>query len=290
MTPPTLLLTGASGFLGLRLAPRLETFWRVVRASRTAEGEGSVRLDLEDADGLRRVFETVRPAAVVHAGAMALPDECERDPVRARRVNLEATRELAGLCAGVKARLVHFSTDLVFDGEKGWYDEEDEPGPLNVYARTKLDSEEAVLSSAPGAVVLRVASAYGRPLGRRRCFVDELLTALAAGEPVSAFVDQWRSSTAGDQLPEVVLRALADPGLSGVFHWGGAERATRHETALALCRAFGFDTELVRPSRMADKRFTAARPRDTSLDSSRLGAALGLAPWTLAEGFARLKT
>lgn len=286
---PTLLLTGATGFLGPRLVPALAPYGRVIRASRTASGPDAVRMDLEDPDSVRRAFDAARPSAVVHAGAMARPDDCEREPARARRVNLEAARELARLCAGARARLVHLSTDLVFDGEKGFYAEDDPVNPISVYGRTKLASEEAVLAAAPGAVVLRVASLYGRPLGAARCFVDELRASLSRGEPTGAFEDQWRTATAADRLHEVLLAVLADPDLSGVYHWGGADRATRYELALALCRAFGWDERLVRRTRAADKRLPAPRPRDSSLDSSRLAGALGLAPVTLAEGFAALK-
>jgi dTDP-4-dehydrorhamnose reductase len=289
MTQKTLLLTGATGFLGRRLAPGLAGSWRVVRACRSAEGADSVRLDLAEGDSVRRAFEAVRPAAVVHSGAMAGPDDCERNPEAARRVNADAARLVAELCGASGARLVHLSTDLVFDGEKGWYAEDDAARPLSVYGRTKLDAEEAVLSRAPGAAVLRVASVYGRPLGTRACFVDELRAALSRGAPMAAFTDQWRTPTAGDQLPEIVLRLLAEPGLEGIFHWGGAERVTRFESALALCRAFGFDETLVRASRAADSRPAAPRPRDTSLDSSRLASALGVAPLTLAQGFAALR-
>lgn len=289
MTPKTLLLTGATGFLGRRLAPDLAASWTVVRASRAAEGPDSVRLDLEVPDSVRRAFDLVRPAAVVHAAAMARPDDCERDPERARRVNVDAARLIAELCGRSGARLAHLSTDLVFDGEKGCYDEDDAPNPISVYGRVKLDAEEAVLAAAPGACALRVASVYGRPLGTAACFVDELRAALSKGEPIGAFVDQWRTPTAGDRLGGVILRLLADPDLEGVYHWGGAERVTRFESALALCRAFGFDERLVRPTRASDKRVPAPRPRDSSLDSGRLAAALGLAPTTLAEGFAALK-
>ncbi len=289
MTPKTLLLTGATGFIGRRLAPVLEGSWKVALASRTAQGPHAVRLDLAEPDSLRRAFDLVCPDAVVHAAAEALPDPCERDPEFARKVNAEAPRVLAGLCGASGARLIHFSTDLVFDGEKGWYGEDDAVGPISVYGRTKLAAEETVLSRAPGAVVLRVSNVYGRPMGTRPCFVDELRASLSRGEPIGAFVDQWRSPTDGDGLPEVILRLLADPDLEGVFHWAGAERATRFETALALCRAFGFDEQLVRPTRAADKAFLAPRPRDTSLDSSRLAAAIGLAPTRMADGFAALK-
>jgi dTDP-4-dehydrorhamnose reductase len=282
-------LTGATGFLGLRLAPDLAASWRVAGASRTAAGPESAALDLAEPDSIRRVFDSLRPSAVVHAGAIAAPDACEREPALALRVNRDATRVLAELCGRSGARLVFISTDLVFDGEKGRYDENDAANPLSVYGRAKLEAEEAALSRAPGAVVVRIAAAYGRLLGGRPCFVDELVAALSQGRPVSAFTDQWRTPTAADRLGEVLLRVLAEPDLEGVFHWGGADRATRFESAVALCRAFGFDERLVRPSRMNDARPPAPRPRDSSLDSSRLAAALGIAPTTMAEGFAALK-
>jgi dTDP-4-dehydrorhamnose reductase len=287
--PPNLLLTGATGFLGRRLAPGLAASWRVIGASRTASGPDTARLDLADPDSIRRAFDEVRPAAVVHSGAIAGPDACELDPDMARRVNADATRVLAELCGGARAKLILISTDLVFDGEKGRYVEDDAPRPLSVYGRVKLAAEEAALGLAPGASVVRIAAAYGRLLGGRPCFVDELLGKLSLGEPVSAFTDQWRSPTAADRLADVLLRLLAAPGVEGVFHWGGADRATRFESAVALCRAFGCDESLVRPSRMSDKRTPAARPRDSSLDSSRLAAALGIAPTPQAEGFAALK-
>lgn len=286
---PTLLLTGAGGFLGRRLLLGLAGSWKVISASRTASGPDAVALDLADPVSVARVFDAVRPAVVVHAGAVADPDEAERDPGRARKVNVDAVRALARLCGGAGTRLVHLSTDLVFDGEKGWYGEDDAPNPLSVYGKGKLESEEAALTLCPRALILRVSSCYGRPLGGRTCFVDQLRAGLAAGRPVAGFVDQWRTSTAADQLPEVIGRALADPDLEGVFHWGGADRATRYETALAFCRALGYAETLVHPARAADKRFLAPRPRDVSLDSSRLAAALGLAPVGLAEGFAALR-
>lgn len=289
MTPEHLLLTGATGFLGRRLAADLGGECRVFRASRTAAGTDALALDLAAEDSIRRTFDEAAPKVVIHAGAIAAPDDCERDPELARRVNRDAARVIAELSARAGARLIHLSTDLVFDGEKGWYREDDAPNPTSLYGRTKLEAEEAVLSRAPGAAVIRVSSAYGRPLGGRPTWVDELRAAFARGEAMPAFVDQWRTSTAADQLPEVARRLRADPSLDGVFHWGGAERTTRYELAVALCRAFGFDESLVRPARMSDRPRAASRPLDTSLDSGRLAAALGMAPWTLAEGFSAMK-
>jgi len=289
MAAPVLLLTGATGFLGRRLQLDLARSWRVVVASRSAEGPDAIAFDLADPDSLTRAFDAVYPTAVVHAGAIADPDACEREPGLAHRVNVIAVKVIARLCAGTRTRLVHFSTDLVFDGEKGWYGEDDAPRPLSAYGRGKLDSEEAALTLCPGSVILRVSNCYGRSLGGRSCFVDGLRARLAAGLEVPAFTDQWRTSTAADQLPEVVRRLLASPHLQGVFHWGGADRSTRYETGLAFCSVMGYDKHLVHPARAADRHFLAPRPRDSSLDSSRLAAALGLAPIGLQDGFAALK-
>ncbi|MBI2385385.1 MAG: SDR family oxidoreductase [Elusimicrobia bacterium] len=288
-TPPALLLTGATGFIGRRLAPALSGSWTVFRASRTSAGEGALDLDLADPDSIRRAFDAAAAKVVVHAGAEADPDVCERDPDRAKRVNVDAVKTLAMLCGASGTRLVHFSTDLVFDGERGWYGEDDRPNPRGVYARGKLASEEAALVRAPGAAVLRVSTAYGRPLGGRPGFVDNLRAKLAAGEPVAAFVDQWRTSTAADQLPEVLGKLLADPDLEGVFHWGGADRATRFETATAFARIMGFNENLIREARAVDATFASPRPRDSSLVSSRLAAAIGLAPLTYEAGFKALR-
>lgn len=288
-TPPALLLTGATGYIGRRLAPVLSRSWTVFRASRTSAGDGALDLDLSDPDSIRRAFDAAAPKVVVHAGAEADPDVCERDPERARKVNVDAVKTLAMLCGASGARLVHFSTDLVFDGERGWYGEDDRPVPRGVYARGKLASEEAALVRAPGAAVLRVSAVYGRPLGGRTGFIDHLRAKLAAGEPAGAFTDQWRTATAADQLPEVLVKLLADPDLEGVFHWGGADRATRFEAAVTFARVMGFDERLIRPGRAVDAKFASPRPRDTSLDSSRLAAAIGIAPLTYEAGFKALR-
>jgi dTDP-4-dehydrorhamnose reductase len=286
---PILLLTGATGFIGRRLSIGLEHRWRIVNAVRKASQPNDVLVDLMDPTSLLEAFDKVRPAAVVHAAAIANPDACEREPGLARRVNVEAVSTLAILCAEAKARLVHFSTDLVFDGQAGRYSEDDIPRPLSVYGRTKLESEHAVLALCPGSVVLRVSNCYGRPMGGRACFVDELQAALAAGRTMPAFTDQWRTSTAADQLPEVIAHLLRDPSLQAVFHWGGADRVTRYEAALIYCRVMGYDARLIVRTRAADKSFFAPRPRDTSLDSSRLASALSLHPTGLWEGFSGLK-
>lgn len=245
---------------------------------------GLVDVDLSDPRQVEDVFRAAAPAAVVHAGAMADPDACERDPEMTMRVDRDAPAFLARLCAGTGVRMIHFSTDLVFDGERAMSTEQDEPRPICVYGRAKLEAERAVLAAAPGAVVLRVATVYGRSLAGRPSFLDTLHTALSRGQSVRLFVDQWRTATPLSQLPELIAALLDAPQISGVFHWTGATRASRWDFGVEACRIFGFSETNLQPTRLAEAKFAAPRARDTSLDSRRLSQLIGLPLLTLRQG------
>lgn len=274
-----LLITGASGFIGSRLLKDLAGEWDAV----------GLRIELSEPAQLEKAVLVLAPAAVVHTAAMAGPDDCQRQPELAERVNTDGAEAVARACRRLKARLVFFSTDLVFDGHGSWYKETDPPRPISVYGHTKLAAEEAVRRQCPEAAVLRVASVYGRALSGRPSFLDELVDRLSRGQRVPCFTDQWRTATPCAQLPEVVRRMLRRPDLGGVFHWAGADRTSRLEFSRAVCRAFGLPEGLLIPSRMAQACFPAPRPRDTSLDSGKLSRLLGLEPWTLERGLAEAR-
>lgn len=308
MAEPKLLITGASGFIGSRLLRELSAQWRTVGTSSGRADPALLRLELCEPEQVERALLELRPAAVVHTAAMADPDECQRQPELAVRVNTDGAHAVARACRRLKARLVHFSTDLVFDGQGSWYKETDPPRPISLYGRTKLAAEDAVLSECPDAAVLRVASVYGRAgrkdvrpagpggtsdtagaRGGRPSFLDTLHDRLSRGQRVKCFTDQWRTATACSALPEVVAALLRRTELGGLFHWAGATRASRHEFCAAVCRIFGFSESLLEPCRLAEARFAAPRPRDVSLDSGKLSRLLGLSPWTLQEGLVRAR-
>ena len=165
---PRVLVTGAGGLLGGRLAALLAAEMDVVAAVHHApppEGLARVPFDLLEPASYAVALELARPDAVVHAAAVAQPDQAEADPDRATRINAKGPRLLARMCAGRGIRLVALSTDLVLPGDRPASAEDVPPAPLLHYARTKLEGEAVVLAEHPAAAVVRVALVVGRGHG-----------------------------------------------------------------------------------------------------------------------------
>ncbi len=275
------LLTGASGQLGAYLLRELRSAKSLTSWSGASAGElfGArlLPVDLADPDAVAAAFRAAQPDIVLHAGAMARLADCHRDPARAWRVNARGTAVLAELASAGKARLVMVSTDLVFDGERGWYREEDRPMPLSEYGRTKAAAEDAVL--AAGGVVVRVSLLFGPSLNGRPSFFTEQLEALRAGRPITLFADEWRTplslATAAHALVE-----LAHSDFTGLLHLGGPERLSRLEMGRKLVETLNADPAVIHEARRDEVPSPEPRPRDTSLCSARWRALFpSLLPW-----------
>ncbi len=276
-----LLITGAGGLLGAYLLRETRG-----RAGVAAWGgpRGGERfgvplrpVDLTEGESVADAFRSDRPDVVLHAAAMARVADCWREPDRARRVNAEAAATLARLATDAGARLVHVSTDLVFDGEHAPYREGDKPAPVSVYGLTKQLGEEAALA-APRSAVVRVSLLYGPALHGRPSFFDEQAAALRAGRPVTLFRDEWRTPLDLVTAARALL-AVADSDFGGLLHVGGPERLSRLEMGLRLAASLGADPSPIMPADRDAAPAPEPRPRDVSLDSSRWRAAFPGVPW-----------
>jgi dTDP-4-dehydrorhamnose reductase len=266
-----ILITGAGGFLGGHLAVAAARAGDEVVAayhSRRPEGGPPLRwllLDLEDTAEAGAAIREVRPEIVIHAAAMARPDDCGRDPERAERVNTGGSRVVARACASIGARLVAVSTDLVFDGAAPPYAEDAPARPISLYGRTKLLGEAAVLEEAPGAALARVALLYGRPALAGSSFSEWLRMNWEAGRETPLFADQFRTMIGGANLAAALLE-LARTDHHGLIHLAGPERISRLEFGRRLADALGAEQGLIRPAVMADLSSPTPRPADVSLD------------------------
>ena len=268
---PRILITGAGGFLGGHLAVAAARAGDDVTAAfHTRRPEGGpairwVRLDLEDERATIELIRRAAPEIVLHTAAMSKPDECERDPERAKRVNTRGSGILARACAVNGARLVAVSTDLVFDGETPPYAEEAPARPLSLYGRTKLEAERTVLENAAGAAVARIALLYSRPALGGASFSEWLRTNWEAGKRTALFSDQYRTMIGGANVAAALLE-LARSEFRGIIHLAGPERISRLEFGRRLGARLGADPALIRPAAMADVASLASRPADVSLE------------------------
>jgi dTDP-4-dehydrorhamnose reductase len=267
------VLTGASGQLGPYVLERLIAAGYDVDAwSGTDPGERSgVRLrpvDLTDRGATLTALTSADPAVVIHAAAVSTIDEVRRHPEQAVAVNVKATGHLADWCARLGRRLLHTSTDLVFDGTRGMYREGDPAEPLVLYGRTKLRGEAEALK-APGAAVARLSLMYGPARGGRPSYFDRTLAALRRGESQTFFEDEFRTPLDYPTAAEALVR-LTESDFQGLIHVGGPERLSRYDLARRTAEALGFDAALIRANRQRDATFPDPRPADVSLDSTRL--------------------
>jgi len=287
-----ILITGASGFLGWNLAADLQPEHEVTAGYLRHRPEigraAAVELDVVDARAVARVVDSAAPDLVIHSAALSNPDDCERRPEAARAVNVEGTRHVAAAARAAGARLVYLSTDLVFDGSRGGYREEDPAAGRSVYARNKIEAEGLVAEADPRAVVLRLALLYGSGSPFYPGFLDTALTRWRAGEAMTFYVDQFRTPAPASSVSEVIRRLLARPDVRGLFHVGGADRISRHDFARLLADEVGADASLIRAGSMHDAGAVAPRGADCSLVSERLGRVLGLAPVSCRAGLGAL--
>jgi dTDP-4-dehydrorhamnose reductase len=282
-----IVVLGGAGQVGLALAGALGplAFARVTTFDRTT-------LDLSDLEALRGVLAAARPAVVVNAAAFTDVDGAERDEAAATRVNGDAVRVLGEECRRLRAALVHYSTDFVFDGRASRaYREDDATAPLGAYGRSKLAGERALLDMGAPALVLRTAWVYSPG---RRSFVSSILRLARERETLRIVADQVGSPTfAGDLAAATALLiygARKDPfgafdEARGVYHLAGGGAATRFELATATLasdpRSSEHRVRTMEPVATSDYPLPAPRPAFAPLDCDKMRQRFGIAlpPW-----------
>lgn len=291
MVKVKVLVTGAGGLLGSAVASLASERHQVYAAfSQHSAAIGTpVRLDLLDGEGLSNAVSNAKPDAIVHSAAMTDVDKCEREHKRAEMINVEGTRLLSEAAKKAGAYFLYISTDYVFDGQRGMYNERDAANPINFYGLTKFRGEQLVEVSGADFCIARTSTIYGvRPAAEKVNFALWLVENLRKRERVHVLEDQYVSPTLNTSLARMLLEA-AERRLPGTFHMSGASRVSRYEFAKAIAEAFGLDSSLIAPTRMSEMKWLARRPRDSSLDVSKAASALKEKPIQLPEAMLRLK-
>ena len=285
-----ILVTGASGLLGLNLALSAakapggghKIFGTVKDHALRTEAFTAIQIDLRIPGAVERLLDRTQPDWVIHCAAMANVDACEADPQQARQLNSELPTELAAYVARGGARLVHISTDAVFDGQRGGYTEEAVPNPLGVYARTKLDGELAVAQANPQAVIARV-NLFGWSLSGARSLGEFFFSYLSAGKRVPGFTDVTFCPLLANDITPILLGMLTMQ-LSGLYHVVSRDCTSKYDFGVRIARRFGLDESLITPASVAEGGLKAARSPNLTLRTDKLSAALGEPPPDLSTG------
>jgi len=290
-----LLVIGASGLLGSKIIARGKGKYHVVgTCNPDCDGKSDWRLeplDMGSKDEVERLFQKVKPEFVILTAAMTNVDACEKEPTKANRVNATGPELVARSCKNAGARLVHVSTDYVFDGSKSRkYREDDLPRPISVYGMSKLAGERAVMSTLPQSVVARTAVLYGwSPLEDKGNFVTWVLKKLRAGEKATLFQDQWISPTFADDLANALLD-LVENNVSGIWHVAGPDCLDRPGCGRIIAKTFGLDEKLVMSVPSSSVSLPARRPRNSCLDVSKVEKLLNRKMVSFEDGLKIMKS
>jgi len=254
---PLAWITGAGGLIGSYLQRTVPAHW-------TARALTRQDLDLTDRSTVEKRFRDERPALVIHSAALSKSVACEKDPPLAHKLNVEVTEHLATLAAGIP--LFFLSTDLVFDGRRGDYDEASPVNPLSVYGRTKAEAEQIILRN-PRHTVIRTSLNAGISPTRDRGFNEEMRAAWKDGRTLNLFVDEFRCP-----IPAVVtaraIWELAEKRATGLFHVAGAERLSRVDIGHALASRWPQLIPLIKAGSLNDYSGLPRSP-DTSLNCAK---------------------
>lgn len=285
-----ILITGASGLLGINLAfeaAREHTVIGVVNENPFGTDAFYVRqFDLLAPNAISYLLEETQPDWIIHCAALANVDECEKNPDLAYLTNAVLPGELARKVSGLGIPMVYISTDAVFDGEKGDYTEEDEPNPLSVYARTKLIGEQAVADAYPEAIIARV-NLFGWSKTGERSLVEFFFYNLQNKKEVNGFTDVFFCPMLVNDLAGVLIDVLEEE-LSGLFHVVGSVCASKYDFGVAVAEKFGLDAELITPISVKAGGLSAARSPNLTLRNDKLVRVLGYPLPNYETGLSRL--
>jgi len=275
-----LLVTGASGLLGLNLSLYAHKLGYIVDGwandTRLPNAPFPVsQVNLLALEEIKSHVDMINPDVIIHCAALASLDGAEADPDLAFKLNGEVPGEIAKIANVKGIPLVHISTDSVFDGKLGDYSESDLVSPVGVYTQSKVAGERAVQELNPDAIIARV-NFYGWSLSGKRSLAEFFYNNLSENKPVKGFTDVMFCPLYVRNLANILLEMIKKD-LKGIYHVLSPEHLSKYAFGVAIARKFGFDESLIEPISVKDAGLKAARSPNMTLRVDKLLTDLGLA-------------
>jgi dTDP-4-dehydrorhamnose reductase len=287
-------ITGGNGLLGSKIIAAANESHAVISIdlqdnslSRTPNLE-YIRGDITNKDLIHNQIVRSRPDVVIHAAAFTDVDGCEREKEKAWDVNVEGTRNVALACKKLGIKMIHLSTDYVFDGMSGPYDEEDEPNPVGHYGKTKLESEKVVRDLLDDFIIARTMVLYGYAPGEQTNFVIWLVEQLRNGDGVGIVDDQFGTPTLADDLARALIVLFEKDG-RGFYNTAGSEWLSRYDFASRTAEVFELDASLIEKITTAELNQDANRPLRSGLRIDKIHQEFGVEFSSVTEGLRIVK-
>ena len=290
-----ILITGANGLLGqavMHIFTR-ESDYELIQSSVEEKpsinfGAEYFRLDITNKDEVKNAVREFQPKVILNCAAFTDVDKCETERELCWKLNVDAVKNLIIASRINDCKIVHISTDYIFDGKYGPYDETAIPNPISFYGRSKLASENALLASGVDYVIARTMVLYGLGVNVKPNFALWMISKLKAKEKINIVDDMFGNSTLSDDLAYGCLK-LVEKNAKGIYHIAGRDIESRFDFTMKLCDVFGYDKNLVAKIKTKDLNQPAPRPLKSGLITLKAETELDFKPMDTIESLRVLK-
>ncbi len=266
-----ILLTGASGLLGTHLYNHLNKKYNIIslyNLHKPLQQSNCIQFDIAITNGIEKLINTIQPNIVIHTAAISSIAQCQNDEIISYKINVLASETLAKVCKKINAQFVFCSTDLVFDGIIGNYNETDLPNPINIYGKQKFEAEQKCLGINNKTLIIRLPLMIGENKIGTSGVIAEMQLKNINNETMHLFTNEFRSVALVTDVVNAI-KFLIQKNKTGIFHIGGNQKLNRMQIGVYVKAKYNLQNITLIPTTHKEQNITN-RPQDVSLDSSKL--------------------
>ena len=272
-----ILITGAFGQLGHSLQSVLSkksNYDLVCTGRKIKKSQEGIPLDIRNQVALKEIIKTTTPDILINLAAMTNVDACELNPKMAGEINVAG---LEHICNSFEGKIIHLSTDYVFDGTSGPYKEDDPLNPISIYGKTKLASEHILLEKDAKNLVIRGNVLYDYSPHTSASFLSWVVSSLKNNQEIKVVEDQFNNPTWTRSMSDIIELSIEND-LEGIIHWGDSEHISRFEFAKMIAKKFSLNESLIKPVLTSELNQPARRPLQSGLSPEKLVNMLNIIP------------